>query len=569
MAVLNIIPKKVLYVDFQRGFRDHISEILREHGFNVKIASNKKQAVSLLKKREFHFFIFNYYIESCDPGSPDYRDLVEEIVNNKPEEYHNSYYVLTPEDITPDNLKTLKSLVRDRFCHKLDKDLFPKIKSAFNNYTPQNWEIEIKANYPDEIEWYTSNCDEPVSPDARSLFYATEEICRRLYNESRYNSQTLIVKLLKHQSSNKKLIQASLKLSDAAPRWYVIKIGHIERIKEEYLRINESVIDTLLPMQSSFLSRPALSEELKIGGLQFALVDESFQMKELYLNTPFDEFEDVIKKLDDAFQLLEQAWYQHTHSDGNDIGAEVVIGRIKESLPNGKSFEDLFMECFGDALALVDIPQEDLLTYDTSAIRLVMINPLKYVTDICVPDDDQPLYISTVHGDLHTGNLLLNKSGTIIPIDFAYTRKRQPLYSDFAKMEEHVIEDLLLNQIELENFNSFMEYFKYLMNQTQFDAAPYTFSTDHELYNKAWHFVRNTRSWLYRILFDKASKCWDQHGQHFWRTYRYAVLGEYLRKWIWMPREDEGTRIKNLICCSLIIESCVPGIRGKTCLMKK
>lgn len=258
-----------------------------------------------------------------------------------------------------------------------------------------------------------------------------------------------------------------------------------------------------------------LNDSSRLGAVTYELAtldsdSQLYTLKSLYKQEPIEEFLDYLKLL---FKRLER-WYGRRlpeaeigHLGGTDGVYERLYRRrndiergIQDLIkPSAQVGDSVFLSHDLDTTAWIKLPY-----LPESWIDNEFYNPIYWINNVLVPGEARYFKAisrqSPVHGDLHTGNVLVERSNDIRVwlIDFANAHIG-PSVQDFATLEADVKFNLIdMKQCSLDDWLKFEEQLLHPLKSGVIGLTwPWSqeWQPEGELL-KAWKFIKELRQWV-------------------------------------------------------------------------
>ncbi len=551
MTIQGSMDKRILLVEPDPSFMALLKLGLQDMGFAVTVEQTIAGASARLRRDTFHFCVFALHVDTVDVDDPDGLALVKTYRDSSPPNYYNGWVILTSEDDYSPAVNAVRRFCDGHLFAKDDRDrLFRQLKEAFENFTPQDWLLDITDSLPRAVA-LTDSSSGRSAPLAGPL----DDILRQLFGGE---GRIAVCPLADQGYSDTLLLSVVPPRRVTSPRWSVVKVGFSDDIHDEERRILEHVRPTDLAELGRFV-RSAEAHADGVAALMFDLVSEAKQLSCLYK----EDEKRAASMLRKTVEVLDTAWYCHSRTTLGELGG----GRLLSPFADERDiWQDRLRQSFPELEG--DPANDERLYWRSAGVELILVNPFQAIP----PEDDaqQPFVTSTIHGDLHTRNVLVCPRNGPVPIDFAHTDADQPIYVDFAKLESHIVADLLEKPDHLSNNELLMllGFLRQCLCVPDFVAASAgDVEIDSAHYMRAWVFISTTRKGLSRRLktsIETVKERWDQQKAAQWQIYRYALLAQYMKAWKWLAGATPMARAKNLLCCSVAAENCASRFAGMT-----
>lgn len=281
--------------------------------------------------------------------------------------------------------------------------------------------------------------------------------------------------------SGSAVIQVRPMQNGTPAQWVVVKIGRRDKIEQEQARYEKYVQD-FLPAHRVAVLRSAFTPHL--GAIAFTLAnlpwDQAGNFGDFYRS---ESSAHIIAAAQHLFRETCELWYRGRRPAGEINLAKVYVKAFElEAQPERLANEMASLRPGFERLQ----PQIEF-----PALAKSLPNPLRF-TD----DGDAvtlPVVCCITHGDLHAGNILVNKKGECWLIDFYRTHESHVL-RDFVKLEV----DIKFNLMPARDAKTFAEFETRLLNWDKLRRRASSFN-DAEL-DKAFAVIHTLRDEAQSLL---------------------------------------------------------------------
>lgn len=544
MGIQGNIKRHILLVDDEPGFLKSVKPSLEKRGFIIDCPASSEEVIQKIKDKSHHFYIFDLHFEAFIHSDPTAGKFIRTMKEHLPKYLEDSWVVLTADDEQSDSFKFISDMSPQHIRKKDDLEkIIEWILECFNEFTPYNWLLEIE----DTIENIEFSLSEGIKLSGIEALGEVEELIRFFFRREAY----IAVSYLQEQG------YSSSVLLSAAPRansrkfkslWYVIKIGKKElckREKDNYINYVKS---------TDFKNKALLIDDAStigsLGGLLFELKKESKPLKNLYIDARSDaDFNKVKNLVLDMLDELDYTWYSEANLESSIIARRLFNDISMDEL--SRKFSSIFTEITDNNLHII---------WQVGDYRVVLNNPLKYIP----PKNDGVCdYVyCLVHGDLHLGNILVQKQwrkSIPILIDFASINPDNPLFRDFAKLEEHILIDLLTleDSLSVEVANKLLDCASLVTKSESLNNYEIP-RMDSRQFENTHKLISEIRKKLYkistRILKGKVYEMNEKMEKILLRGYLYSLLKELINSWYWLESFSPTKKMLNLMVISKIID---------------
>jgi len=553
MSMIKENKKPILLVVNDNSLYHFLKKPLDEFGYELDFVTSPVDVKRVIENKRYFFFIIDYNLRGESPDSPGGIQLwkhIREITSYlNPDEQRSSVLITSDKDqmIYNDHYDPGGA---DRLLILDDLDKFPqKIDKSFKALTPYNWEIEIEDNL--DCDLLSNTFSELQESSMIHVCFIVELLIRKLFNDAS-DLQMLKVSLFRSQGYS----QASI--LHAVPFYvdkrvshpdHLIKIESSSSCSIEDENYKKYVHDAAFMNKTTLLRRAYMPPLL--GALDYEIKSGSDTLLNYYKTFEADN-NLIAKLLDNMLDELDDNWYCNASVNQGFFIKEIFNG-LSEDRDNIKN---IFKHAFPELEAQIT---NDFIDINVEDIYIKIHNPL----NIFPLKDSKLTYCpySVIHGDLHFGNIMVqSKNYSPFIIDFYSLKESAPLYVDFAKLEEHLIIDLLsFNGLNSKLVNKLLSSLPEILINSDIKEVSLSDLKEYEnisTISRALLIIKTIRSKAYDISERIYGRNKDKYSfnQCFPVHYQLSLLREFIISWNWVRGFPFYKKILNLSIISRIIE---------------
>lgn len=535
MRLTNVRPRVLVVEDSDPDFLG-LEAQLKSLGVDIRIdqAKTLREARQKVQENCHHFALVGLHIDEVE--QPDGPGVVKEIHDIWPENLHDCVAIYTDRDI--DGFAELKQAFGGRFIRK------DRVEETVDWLTRQvrdkqaggyNWDLVI------EFDESARTIDPNLVPDI-------EDTLRQLFR----SKGTLSVSKLAEQGYSGAVLLQATQAADASfePRRFVLKFGPIDAVEKEHKAVEDYVLRSSLDC-APHMESIAYNRTKTRGAIKFHTVATSETLEaKLDRVSSDDSLRECKRYLRRVIDAMTQSWYKYGGWADPPTASELIAD----------DFEGYARDNLAQIFRQIDnSPSPD----GTTRIRLGRLtlnlrDPNANVPPSLGTSERVPLRIA--HNDFHTKNILIsNKSENVYLIDYARTRDRMHAYADFAKMETHLLSDMLFPRIYEQRLPEFFELLRQLYTPvafTQVDSHFEALAADRFqslACRNCVAMIRETRQgWL--NLLDQIDSGRAQSAPRQWKHYVYALLLELYQSLWWVKTMSKERCVAVLYFISLLLD---------------
>jgi hypothetical protein len=428
MTSLRSLNTKVLLVHTAKGVAEAIAGDLRSKGITVDIEPDLEAALAMVARRCHHCVLLEAMPEAED-GELPFSEIIGAIRSNwgkdafaflldKGEQRRGSAYHL---------------IAGGRVADPNDNDISKLVKFTRDpGATGLNWDIEI--NFGGQ-----SNYAQDKTAD---ILPQTEDILRQLFAADfktgavpgKSADAKLNVFMLDESgfSGAAVLVVAIYKTAQVSPV-FAVKISESEKNADEHRRTVD--FNARVPLAAPQVSGSAVAVGGEFGGFRMSYIADGDQLYKAISRADCDEHLAKCERfLDQTVAILDQGLYSHgLMGSGADPWIDLAKLQTLEGIPD--SFNQLAKQFSpsGGAREGWNLQAEQWIVQ--IAPFFSNTPPRNYL-----PED---LWLTMVHGDLHTRNIIVGKDFERVLILDPHSEDNCSPLTDFAKLEAHVMLDVL------------------------------------------------------------------------------------------------------------------------------
>jgi CheY-like chemotaxis protein len=444
---------RILVVDDLPDWRETLSGVLRDEGYEVRVAEGRPEALRLLESERFHLAVLDVRLDESDEDNREGLELMRQIKAYDPTV---SVIILTgyadveivQEALRPqeDGLSLAYSFVEKPNSQELIKF----VRSAFEREIRVDWGLVIHAaaDFVQKLAARIRFTNKSMKPPDSQLGEEIDELLRKLF----HNCEEITIHPLEQGFSGAAVFRVEPCYPERGRGESVVaKIGEWPLIEQEAVNFAQEVRGVVgghrLPQHLELFRTRSL------GGLvySFAGLGDTTSFIEFYMAAnPFE----VVPVLENLFFETCFPWGRHNKTVRSSFNfAEHYCSHLNLSPTELRSaLSARLYQC--DYLS----PLSDSGSMLQFLGRTALVNPVEFVFG-------QPLigdaHLTLVHGDLTGYNVILDHHFETWLIDFAKTGQGL-LLQDFASFENFVKFSLL----ESREPRLFYEWEKELVNSS-------------------------------------------------------------------------------------------------------
>lgn len=537
MRVSSVSPR-ILVVDDRKSNITGLQQQLEMMGLDIGIdgATTLDEARELVRQNCHHYALVGLHIERVD--EPDAKDVLDEIRAVWPENLHDCFAIYTNQDI--DGYASFKSAFPNRFFEK-------KSVEETADWLAEHVRHRQAGGYNWELDIYF---DESARTIDVALVRDIEDTLRQLFTTKENLS---ISKLAEQGYSGAVLLQASQTSSVFQPRRFVLKFGAYKAVEQEYSNVKEWVLQSSLDC-APHMEKVAYNRARTRGAIKFHTVATAETLESKLANVVNDDdLRDCKRYLRRVISAMMRSWYSNPKWVDPPTPADVIPADFAKYASGNLAEIYKRLKVRSSTNGIVEIR----LDGSVFKLRDVQVNiPPSLGSSERVPQ-------LLVHNDFHTKNILISEmSENVYLIDFARTDKDIHAYADFAKMETHLISDLLFHRVYESNLPQYFELLRNLYSPAAFIDVDNHFN---DLVSNGMltlasrnyvEMVRETRlAWL--ALLDQIDRSRREGAHKQWKHYIYAMILELYQSFWWIKDTKEYSdqrRLSVLYFASMLLD---------------
>lgn len=485
---------KILIVEDEIKWQKSLRSLLEREGFSVDVAGAYHEAVRNLKEKIYHLLVLDIRLVDKDPSNVEGMDLLRNLI---PQKSLGSLGIIILSSYGT------SSQMREAFSRygvndfqdkkKFDKNEFiERIYSTFSEKVKINLNLSINWTAGGDAEKATANLRfsdntslKKKSPNFQKLIADEfEDLIKRLF----YNSESVLLKPLRGGRSNSQVLQSTpfdSKLGAGAS--FAVKFGDIESIKAESENFEEYVNKYLEGGRHTSIKDVRFNQNL--GGIVYKFLGTSVEnlvsFGDFYHRASISEVADLLESL---FKETCYSWYKKPGVERPlNLTYEYLtsVNLTKEKLES--YLKEIKISKNGDGDLLFKAPGEEFL----------FINPISAFMN---NDFTVATRQSIVHGDLHSGNILVDKSNKPWLIDFGNT-KLGHILCDFIVLDSAIRFHLLsTEQASLKERIYLETALSKIGNAAQLADAADSFQSDNQYISKTFSTILRLRAIALQLL---------------------------------------------------------------------
>ena len=436
---------KILLVEDSLNLLKMLRQLLAADGFTIQQAGSREEALELLQKERYHIAIIDARLDDNDPYNHDGLQLLRDLRALDPSTAVILLTIASDLDIVRDAIysaageldpvfqvsSTPASAYLEKTPHAL-RWLPSLLHKVMNDVVHVNWGLQIH-----DIEQFIMLIPRRMrfdhTPEIPQLQHELEELLRKLFSEwERIDIRTIADQ---NQGYSKAFVFQVTPRSAYGPEPMVIaKVGEESMIEQEVLRYRDFV--ERIPRTHRI---PAAIQPVRrtraLGGMIYTfhgLGGNVRDFAQFYRNTKDREQEQIGEVIENLFTdtLALQHGYQRVTRQRVDMHPVFTsLLRLNYDELQEKADELLLI---ARSLGRSSLGQKFWLDQDAP-----LVNPMEYARK----GNFTASYVeTTIHGELHTHNVLVDHCNETWLIDFANTG-RGPMLQDYAAFEASILID--------------------------------------------------------------------------------------------------------------------------------
>ncbi|MEP7293724.1 MAG: response regulator, partial [Chloroflexota bacterium] len=420
-----------------------LEQLLAADGFTIQRATSRAEALEKIQAERFHIAIIDARLDDNDPYNHDGLSLLRELRVLDPSTAVILLTIAADLDIVREAIYsaageihpvfevsgTAASAYLEKTPHAL-RWLPRLIQRLVNEVVRMNWGLQIY-----DLEQFVMLIPRRMrftnSPDIPQLQEELEELLRKLFSEwERIDIRTIADQ---NQGYSKAFVfQVTPRSADGPEPMVIAKVGEQSIIEQEVLRYRDYV--ERIPRTHRI---PAAIEPIRrtraLGGMIYTfhgLGGNVRDFAQFYRSTKdHEQITEVIENLFTDTLVLQHNASRVTHQRADLRPVYTNLLRIDHAELQER-LNELFL--IARSLGHSSASQKFWLEYGTT-----LVNPLEYA----LKGNFKASYVeTTIHGELHTHNVLVDHCNETWLIDFANTG-RGPLLHDYAAFEVSLLID--------------------------------------------------------------------------------------------------------------------------------
>jgi CheY-like chemotaxis protein len=423
-------PRRVLVLEDEEPWRNILIEALTKLGFAAQGAANPVEAKELLRRNFYHLLMLDISMEPGNWENDEGMQLLEELHES---DRRRALRVVILSGFG--NLgRQREAFTRYGVDDFLDKHDFSE--KQFMSQIEEIWAKDLKINLNLEIIWQGAQdaaeaCFNLRLPsgrvkrdtdETRQLGEELEDLLCRLFHQA----ETVVAEPMERGKSGAGVLRVQPYFPETgAGRWVVVKFGHYLDIRQEAENYERFVEPFVGGGRSTKVE--AVQRTIRLGGIRYSFAGAASDRFEDF-GTFFarSDIGEIARVLRDLFFDTCATWYDNrSHIIPHDLSSD-----YRELL----GLQDLHV--LDDPLrrGLKAIQGHERLKFPELGNDRTFVNPILTIADRRFV---RPTYVCVTHGDLNSGNVLVDPRGSTWLIDFMRT-SRGHILRDFAQLDSTV-----------------------------------------------------------------------------------------------------------------------------------
>ena len=550
MSTLNALKRRVLIVEDEAVYGIALQQELTDKGFEVEWVRTLEEGRKAIRAVRHHFVLLDLHLHSVDVRNPHGIELAREIRDCWPEGSKEAFMLLTADDMR--EVAGYRNAVGGRLFSK--KTLEQCVAEAMQvsgdaQLTGYNWALRIGDTTPTNIA-IAMNSGANIADE--KLKSAMEDLVRQFF---RSEASVNIAMLGETGFSGAQLFKIAQPSSKGRPRMYALKVADKEDIEKEAQALSNHVEPYGFDVVPQ-LKNVAFARNTDVGGIQYHLVTEAIPFTKVIIDANSDDaIEECCRFLRRCFDALSECWYSSSSIVRWDTTQEVFDSTFCQNAVTQ------FDRCFSK---YSKSKANSEFRYSLRGCRAKVRNPIQYLP-LAIEPSDFPK--SIVHGDLHSGNILVkDKSRNIALIDIASTRDGRSPFVDFAKFETHLIMDLMNSSRLNVDLPGRLAVLSSLYSSPDFLWDWQNRGNQTRNQEKAAKILICLRSLLNDFVNSVLSRMTNtENSLSQYRNYCADLFYWYTKCWNWLDHQSftEEDRYVNLVACSLVLDRALSAKSGQ------
>ncbi len=483
---------RILIVDDEQQWREHLMGILNREGYTVEAASTAKDALNILQQGIYHLVILDIRLEDSDQSNRDGMILLESLRERGLNEA--TKIIMLSAHGTKEQMRTafrdfsvVDFLSKDEFTRQ---HFLENVRTAFEQYVGVNMKLAIFWEDPgiEQAIRHLQIENEQVGQNETLKQKATmelEDLLRRLF----LNAESIMVRPLTSIASRSGTCVLSVQpfYATGGGQAVVVKFGHLPRIKEEGQHFRDYVRPFVSGARHTTIENEARTSLL--GGIIYSLLGTTnegwFNFGRFYRHNTIEKITSALHHL---FRETCSSWYANP---GRLLPRNLSMDYCHQF---GSTIEQLEKTIEGTLPSITISP--DRLSFTNLTGNRRFTNPFRAIKGRTFI---YSTYESITHGDLNQDNILIDDAEGMWLIDFENT-ERSHILRDVATLDS-VVRFQLLEEAEatLDERLAMEEALLGIAHFDQLEHLSSAFPTQNLALVKAYHttcYLRTLAGWV-------------------------------------------------------------------------
>lgn len=429
---------RVLVVDDAPDMLTTLERLLRADGFDVRVAASRAEALAVFTAERFHVVIVDIRLDQHDPENRDGIVVMQDIKAIDPTvgvlvltnhaDIEVAVKVMQPGQNGQSIFGISKSLAHDFIVKAPDtlSTLGQSVQKICDEVVGINWGLRIEQSDA-VLTDFTRRRLAGASPlEVREFAFELDELLRKLFADCEQIQLRTVT--AQHSGYSKAVVfQVKPQIKGDKGEFLIAKIGEYELIEHEITNYKAFIERRIYNNRGPVAITPARRTRT-MGGIVYTFTG---------LGGEIQDFADFYRKTDDGSAIARVI---------NSLFAETLSMQHRSEtarLTDAVDMRDLYMQRLRLTFDELEAKQLELfrqyktLYSETNRRkfwlegRTPMVNPVEFARTF---DFKGSYFYSTIHGDLHSHNVLVGRYDDAWLIDFANTG-RGPVLQDYATFE--------------------------------------------------------------------------------------------------------------------------------------